>query len=235
MSEGSSEGTPKPSPRDSGLRRIIRPYQIEFSNDYDRIPPEVYEANVQLGQGIRDALVRDVGDVLGNHIPVVRPEGQPTRILDIAAGTGLLSRELATRGYSVTALDMSRRHLDYLRTKEPSIQTLVADMNERLPVEDESFDGVTELKANRYIRNTGRFLREVHRVLKPGGSFVWPIFSVESPFWKIKSGIRQHTSSRSLAQEAGNIGFETDITDRVVDLPISFRRHAPISYVIARK
>lgn len=102
---------------------------------------------------------------------------QPTlsgaRVLDVACGTGDLSLVLASAGASsVVGLDFCRPMLEIARRK------VEADSREipfvegdalRLPFEDESFDVVTIAFGLRNLSGVAEGLRELQRVLKPGG------------------------------------------------------------------
>ena len=111
-------------------------------------------------------------------------------------------------------------------------------MNEKLPFEDESFEGVTSVWANRFIKDTDAFLSDVHRILKPGGVFVWPIFPTEQPIWKWKNGMAQHTSTKSLRSDALRIGF-SEVQIEHVSLGEARARKFPLHtiphYLLARK
>ena len=104
------------------------------------------------------------------------PTSRAAHILDLAAGTGLNSNPFLSAGYRVTALDLSTSMTDYLTSQGRLSSVVQADMNFDLPFREEAFDGVTTLFSNRYIVDRGAFIQEIHRVLRPGGIFIWPIF-----------------------------------------------------------
>ncbi|MBN1192619.1 MAG: bifunctional demethylmenaquinone methyltransferase/2-methoxy-6-polyprenyl-1,4-benzoquinol methylase UbiE [Coriobacteriia bacterium] len=100
-------------------------------------------------------------------------------VLDLAAGTGDLTMELAERGRpaSVLATDFVEEMLDVARAKaagyqgETVIDFAVADAQD-LPFEDERFDVVTVGFGVRNLPDRSANFREVYRVLKPGGRYV---------------------------------------------------------------
>ncbi len=92
-------------------------------------------------------------------------------VLDVGAGTGRLSVQLAKAGAQVTALDVSANMLELIKRKNNKIQTTVADA-ENLPFEKESFDVVTAAFLIVHLKDPTRFFDEVYRVLKDGGTFV---------------------------------------------------------------
>jgi demethylmenaquinone methyltransferase/2-methoxy-6-polyprenyl-1,4-benzoquinol methylase len=86
-------------------------------------------------------------------------------VLDIAAGTGDLCRELSRSGLRPVGVDLSWGMLAHARTTAPLVQ---AD-GLRLPVPDGSVDGVTCGFALRNLVDLGAFFDELARVLRPGG------------------------------------------------------------------
>jgi demethylmenaquinone methyltransferase/2-methoxy-6-polyprenyl-1,4-benzoquinol methylase len=97
------------------------------------------------------------------------------RVLDVATGTGLVALELARRGCEVTGLDQSEAMLGGARAKlmsDPSIAehvTLVRGEAERLPFADGEFDALTFTYLLRYVDDRAATMRELARVVRPGG------------------------------------------------------------------
>ena len=98
------------------------------------------------------------------------------RVLDVAAGTGLVSRELAARKLAnVVSLDANE---PMLRAGLPANDaaglgariTPILARAEALPFPDASFDAVTFTYLLRYVDDPGTVLAELVRVLRPGGS-----------------------------------------------------------------
>jgi demethylmenaquinone methyltransferase / 2-methoxy-6-polyprenyl-1,4-benzoquinol methylase len=96
---------------------------------------------------------------------VVRP-GE--RVLDACCGTGDLALEARAEGGEVTGLDFSEPMLERARRKSAEIQWVQGDLLE-LPFEDESFDAVTVGFGVRHAEDLDAALRELRRVLRPGG------------------------------------------------------------------
>jgi demethylmenaquinone methyltransferase/2-methoxy-6-polyprenyl-1,4-benzoquinol methylase len=97
----------------------------------------------------------------------VRSLGLPagSTVLDLACGTGDLCRELAKRNLRPIGCDLSFGMLANARTGAPLVQGDAL----ALPVPDGSVDGVTCGFALRNFVELEPFLREVGRVLRPGG------------------------------------------------------------------
>lgn len=92
------------------------------------------------------------------------------RILEVGVGTGKNIRYY--REWEAIGIDISRKMLEKAVTKakkaRKSVDLIQADV-ERLPFKDDSFDGVVSTYVFCSVENPVNGLREVHRVLKPGG------------------------------------------------------------------
>jgi ubiquinone/menaquinone biosynthesis methyltransferase len=93
------------------------------------------------------------------------------RALDLAAGTGDIAVALAAHGARVTALDVTHRMLQLARVKAPALPCVTADML-ALPLPDASVDLVTTGYGLRNVPALDGALREIARVLRPGGRFL---------------------------------------------------------------
>ena len=97
-------------------------------------------------------------------------------VLDVAVGTADLTIEMIRRGKAskVTGLDLSdqmmavgKRKVERLKYKDRV--EFVHGNAQAMPFEDNSFDGVTCAFGCRNFQNLDEGLREMYRVLKPGG------------------------------------------------------------------
>jgi demethylmenaquinone methyltransferase/2-methoxy-6-polyprenyl-1,4-benzoquinol methylase len=89
-------------------------------------------------------------------------------VLDACCGTGDLAIADARAGGQVTGLDFSEQMLERARRKAPELQWIAGDLL-ALPFEDASFDAVTVGFGVRNVDDLERALRELRRVLRPGG------------------------------------------------------------------
>jgi SAM-dependent methyltransferase len=94
-------------------------------------------------------------------------------VLDLAAGTGKLTRLLVPSGANVIAVEPVREMRVELERRVPGIVVL-AGAAERMPLTDRYVDGVTVGQAFHWFREE-EALREIHRVLQPGGgvALIW--------------------------------------------------------------
>ena len=107
--------------------------------------------------------------------------------LDVAAGTQLVSRELAARkNVRVVALDQSEpmlragREPNRLAGLDDRVHPVLGRA-ERLPFDDASFDAVTFTYLLRYVEDPGATVEELARVIRPGGSIGMLEFHVPGP------------------------------------------------------
>jgi demethylmenaquinone methyltransferase/2-methoxy-6-polyprenyl-1,4-benzoquinol methylase len=98
------------------------------------------------------------------------------RILDLAAGTGTSSVALAKSGAHVIAADFSAGMIEVGQRKHPSIEFVQADAMD-LPFKTGEFDAVTISFGLRNVADPKKALKEMYRVLKPGGRLVVCEFS----------------------------------------------------------
>lgn len=116
-------------------------------------------------------------------------ENKPAKILDVATGTGDLAIAMAKKNPNaeIVGFDLSHGMLEQGRKKvkdknlEHQIQMIQGDA-EKMPFEDNSFDAISVAFGIRNFENLENGLREIHRVLKPGGSFVILEFSQPERF-----------------------------------------------------
>jgi ubiquinone/menaquinone biosynthesis C-methylase UbiE len=138
-----------------------------LTKDWDRHVVEAEE--VARGPGfraLRDAIIERA-----------RPRAED-RVVDIGAGTGLLTLSLARRTQRVWALDISPAMIEYLRAKAASAELenveAVVGSAVSLPLVDESADLVVSNYCFHHLSDGDkvRALREARRVLVPGGRLV---------------------------------------------------------------
>jgi demethylmenaquinone methyltransferase/2-methoxy-6-polyprenyl-1,4-benzoquinol methylase len=90
------------------------------------------------------------------------------RTLDACCGTGDLAIAARSRAADVVGLDFSARRLERARRKAPDVEFVEGDML-ALPFDDASFDSVTVGFGVRNVEDLEAGIRELRRVLRPGG------------------------------------------------------------------
>ena len=106
------------------------------------------------------------------------------RVLDVATGTGAVARELLARGCSVVGLDQSPAMLAEARRRLPPGVELVEASADSLPFPDGVFDALTFTYLLRYVDDPGATLRELTRVVRPGGTVAALEFAVPRGLWR---------------------------------------------------
>lgn len=150
------------------------------------------------GDGVNNAFYEDLGDAWyddSTHpIALLRAEnairnpwilekihsvlGSSQEILDIGCGAGFLTNALALAGHKVTGVDISPNSLAIAKERDQtkSVQYIEADAT-LLPFPDHSFDVICAMDFLEHIRTPRELIREVARLLKPGGLFFFHTFN----------------------------------------------------------
>ena len=114
---------------------------------------------------------------------------EPRLVLDVACGTGMVLKRLTnTTAAHVVGIDISpemlsgaRRLVDRAGLRDRV--NLVRAGAERLPFADATFDAVTFTYLMRYVEDPAVTIREIARVLKPGGVISSLEFAVPTHWW----------------------------------------------------
>jgi demethylmenaquinone methyltransferase/2-methoxy-6-polyprenyl-1,4-benzoquinol methylase len=107
-------------------------------------------------------------------------------VLDVATGTGLVARELVRRfGCSVVALDQSSEMLAVAAERTRGLRVrLVEGRAEKLPFADGEFAGLTFTYLLRYVDDPAATVRELARVVRPGGTIAMLEFALPRGIWR---------------------------------------------------
>ncbi len=98
--------------------------------------------------------------------------GAPVRLLDCGCGDGSFTCELMAQvGASLACgIEGQMRLVQLARAR--GLLAIQSDLNRRLPFADETFDLVHSNQVIEHLMQTDQFVREVWRVLKPGGRLI---------------------------------------------------------------
>ena len=138
-------------------------------------------------------------------------------VLDVCTGTGLVASQIAgSQRCRVVGLDLSQRMLDQAHRNLRSAGLashidLVRGRAESLPFADHSFDAVVFTFLLRYVEDPEATLRELARVLRPGGQmasleFYVPQGPVAYPLWLLHTRMVLPLGTRLLSRGWREVG-----------------------------
>jgi ubiquinone/menaquinone biosynthesis C-methylase UbiE len=164
------------------------------------------------------------------HVLAAIPLEEGESVLDLGSGSGYAARALRERGagraYGVDASPaMARNARGY--TDDPDVTFLIADF-EDLPFAADSLDHAFSMEAFYYASDPDAALRELRRVLRPGGTFSCAVNyyeeSVHTHEWQEFIDVEMTRWSareyREAFREAGfHVGVQQNVPDREVEIP----------------
>jgi demethylmenaquinone methyltransferase / 2-methoxy-6-polyprenyl-1,4-benzoquinol methylase len=137
-------------------------------------------------------------------------------VLDVATGTGMVAAELLRRcECSVVGIDQSAAMLARARARFAAAQDsrveLIEGEAESLPFADASFDVVTVTYLLRYVDDPAATVRELARVLRPGGriaslEFGVPPLTPARWAWRLYTAIGLPVLGRLASREWAEVG-----------------------------
>lgn len=152
------------------------------------------------GNAFQKQLIMPITDRLLNVQP-----GE--RLLDACCGNGNYSRRLAQQGAKVVAFDGSSIFIDRARQKSSNIEYHVIDATDESQLQKltPTFDAAVCSMALMDLPMIDPLLRAIHRILKPGGRFV---FSVPHPCFSHERVIKTAKLSANNANPEQIFGVE---------------------------
>lgn len=114
-------------------------------------------------------------------IPLLKPTKKDI-ILDIGCGTGRFTIPIAKRCKKAVGVDISEEMLLVAKRKSKKIKNIEfkkLDKKDKLPFKNNSFDKIICTLVVSHIKDLERFLKEIHRVLKKRGIFIYDDFAAD--------------------------------------------------------
>jgi demethylmenaquinone methyltransferase / 2-methoxy-6-polyprenyl-1,4-benzoquinol methylase len=139
------------------------------------------------------------------------------RVLDVATGTGMVAAELLARSNcSVVGIDQSAEMLSAARTRfaaraDGGRVELIEGQAEALPFSEASFDALTFTYLLRYVDDPRATMRELARVVRPGGrvaslEFGVPPRPLARGAWRLYTAIGLPTLGRIASRDWAEVG-----------------------------
>jgi 2-polyprenyl-3-methyl-5-hydroxy-6-metoxy-1,4-benzoquinol methylase len=151
------------------------------------------------------------------------------RVLDIGCGMGLHTETMARAGALVTAVDLTSTAVDMTR-RRLALKGLRADLlvcdAEQLNFPDDSFDFVWSWGVIHHSARTGRVVRQIARVLRPGGECRVMVYNREGTGARIrlmvehviKLGFLRRSSEETLFRATDGFSARYYVKDQIEDL-----------------
>jgi SAM-dependent methyltransferase len=163
------------------------------------------------------------------HIPIAADfqSARGLQVLEIGCGLGTDGAQFAQAGADYTGVDLTEAAVDLARKRfelfdlQGKFQTADA---ESLDFEDESFDLVYSHGVLHHTPETGKAIREIHRILRPGGRAVVMLYHRGSYNYRVNISVLRRAGSHLLKWEPG-IRLVNKITGEPLD---SLRQHAKL-------
>lgn len=119
-----------------------------------------------MNRALEEKTISGLHDFLETNIPFLTHDA---KILDVGCGSGAWLMRLNALGYrNLAGID--------IRIAPFTFDNLTVDQVDldwkKLPFENQIFDFVTSIEVIEHLENTGFYLKEIARVLKPGGHFL---------------------------------------------------------------
>jgi ubiquinone/menaquinone biosynthesis C-methylase UbiE len=131
----------------------------EFAASYEDAASDPYSTCFTYSRKRLDALIE-------RYLPT---RGDGINVLDVGCGTGHYMAGLGTRGFAVCGVDGSEEMLVHARRNNPAARLELGDVD-RIPFDDAEFDLVLCIEVLRYLPDISGVIRELFRLLKPGGT-----------------------------------------------------------------
>lgn len=146
--------------------------------------------------------------------------GREAELLDVCCGTGAIGGAFKGRVRRRVGIDLTQEMLEHARER---LDEVYQGSCEKLPFADSSFDIVVNRQALHFVENPGKAIREMFRVLAPGGQLLLthriPYGATDAAWWEKVNREKQRLArnffvEETLAQLISDAGFRAlSVTD----------------------
>lgn len=141
---------------------------------------------------------------------LARLQPPPARVIDFGCGPGVISMELAARGYEVTGVDGAPKMIELARAEAQRrgltgarFEVATAD---RFAVADASFDAAVCSSVIEYVEDDGRLIADLARAIRPGGHLLISVPHVDSMQGLVEEAVSRLPTYRS-AERRRHLSF----------------------------
>jgi demethylmenaquinone methyltransferase/2-methoxy-6-polyprenyl-1,4-benzoquinol methylase len=159
------------------MSKKVTPYQDSNLGKKEQVT-QMFDTISENYDGLNRVISFGIDIKWRKRVVAILKKKNPEILLDIATGTGDLAINLVQTGArKIVGLDISPGMLEVGKKKvlekhmEKTIEMIEGD-SENLPFKDNMFDAVTVAFGVRNFETLEKGLSEIHRVLKPSGTFV---------------------------------------------------------------
>jgi len=167
-----------------------------------------WEGRIQAEEGSPEFFMQSDRRAIEAHRPFAHPDfpkeaayarlidwnrARNQRVLEIGCGMGLHASLFAKAGASITTMDLTRRAAQLARrrfTQDHLPAHVIQSDGENLPFPDKTFDHVWSWGVIHHSAHTEQIVREIFRVLKPGGLFQVMVYHRTSVRYWLVGGIQ---------------------------------------------
>lgn len=146
---------------------------------------------------------------LRKRVAFIREHCKQGRLIDVGCGTGRLAGRLAEAGFEVTGVDGSEGMLGVMRAEVPGVRGIFGDATD-LPFENDEFDVAVSVAVLHHLalpEAVASALREMVRVVRPGGRVVIWDHNPLNPYWRsLMKRVPQDDGSERLVAEREIVG-----------------------------
>lgn len=115
-------------------------------------------------------------------------------VLEVGCGEGRGVQLVAPKADSYTGLDKITPVIDSLKSKYPEYTFIQSHIPPFTGIASESYDVVVSFQVIEHIRKDGEYLKEIHRVLKPGGIALITTPNIKMSLTRNPWHVREYTS-----------------------------------------
>lgn len=130
------------------------------------------------------------------------------RVLDVGCGEGQLTATIADAGYQVLGVDVTEEPLRRARLRHPELELRRVEPAGEWPLADASFDVVWSGETIEHVADTARWLSELRRVLRSGGSLILST-PAHGPLTRLGLALSRQRFERHFDPRADHLRFYT--------------------------